>query len=277
MSSKKRKQSLIEDECLACLGYFAYSTGREKRASIVNAFAECTRLDEGTGTSEKRKAWWVAKFSNMQFAFKSLEGRRIHGQTLPVTNGKGLISTEGVQAAIRNGALMLFLQDFDTCIGCAVQALDSNLPADIHNAVFGGVSERGQDLYGAEISTQDSADALSGRKKEGAKKLRKHWYMERDSDLPKAAKAAFRKEHGELFCEICGLLPEPTYGHAIVEAHHRLPLSKYAERQKTHTEPSDFAILCPSCHRAVHKEPDCDMAVVAGRVVPLGVQFRHKI
>lgn len=274
MSKQKRKQTLIEDECLACLGYFAYATGRTTKKRLAKAFAACTRLDQESKGS--REGWWQFKFDNIHCAFKDLEGKRVHSREIPKTLRRGAKSSDGVQKAIKEGALRLFLNDFETCVECALAALDRPLPADDHEAVFGGVDSGAQAPYYRSATSQASSEAIDGRKPEGVRKLRKHWYMERDSDLPKAAKANFKKEHGELFCEICGLRPEPTYGHAIIDAHHRLPLSKYAERQKTHTEPSDFAILCPSCHRAVHKEPDCDMATVARKLPSDGIQFRSK-
>jgi hypothetical protein len=273
MSIRKRKQSLIEDECLACLGYFAYATRRTTRKRLTMAFARSTRLDQESKGS--REGWWQFKFDNIHCAFKELEGKRIHSREIPKTEKQGAKSSEGVQQAIKDGALRLFLNDFETCVECALAALDKSLPADDHEAIFGGVDSGAQAPYFRSAASQAASEAIDGRKPEGVRKLRQHWYMERDSDLPKAAKEAFKKDHGELFCEICGVRPEPTYGHAIIDAHHRLPLSKYAERMKTHTEPSDFAILCPSCHRAVHKQKDCDMDRVSERISSTGVKFRR--
>ena len=82
--------------------------------------------------------------------------------------------------------------------------------------------------------------------------------------------------HGELFCESCGLRPVPTYGHPLVDAHHRLPLSQYAAAGKMSTAPSDFAILCPSCHRAVHKHMDCDIKAVKAALPKGGVVFKAR-
>jgi hypothetical protein len=277
MKSKQRKPSQVEDECLACMGYFAFATGRIKEAELVRAFALCTRLDAPTEGAKKRQGWWSSKFDNIHCAFKSLEGEVVYERVIPKTRGKGRPSSAGVQLAIREGALRMFLQDFDKCVGLALKALDSSLTQYIQNAVFGvtsGVSSGSQAVYHLGAETQEVADSIEGRAAEGERKLRQHWYLERDSLLPKEAKAAFKAKHGELFCEICGLRPEPTYGHAIIDAHHRLPLSKYAEREKTHTAPEDFAILCPSCHRAVHKQKDCDMSAVVSRLPAEGVRFR---
>lgn len=274
MKTKERKRSLVEDECLACLGYYAYATGRTTRAELVKAFAACTRQDEPTKGS--RAGWWIFKFDNIHYAFKLMEGSVVRGIRLPVTKKGGAESGAGLQKALRDYAVRYFLQDLDKCMELAMGALDKPLPADLFEKVFGGVSSGNQSAYGAGDATQEEEQVMEGRKPEGQRLMRMHAYNERASDLPAKAKAAFKRDHGALFCEICGLLPEPTYGHVIVEAHHRLPLSKYAERQKTHTEPSDFAILCPSCHRAVHKELDCDMAAVARKLPSDGIQFRSK-
>lgn len=69
---KERDATLIEDECLACLAFFAYRTERTTRPELVKALALSTRLDEPTKGS--REGWWKFKFDNIHFAFKSLEG-----------------------------------------------------------------------------------------------------------------------------------------------------------------------------------------------------------
>jgi hypothetical protein len=91
---------------------------------------------------------------------------------------------------------------------------------------------------------------------EGARKLYTHYKRERDTSLGKAAKKAFRAKNGKLCCEACGFEPEPIFGFEIIEAHHRLPLSQSPEGRLT--TPEDFILLCPSCHRAIHKIADCD-------------------
>ncbi len=45
-------------------------------------------------------------------------------------------------------------------------------------------------------------------------------------------------------------MPEDDYrGLDLIEAHHRIPLSRGIRA----TMPEDFAMLCPCCHRAIHK------------------------
>ena len=274
MKPKQRKPSLVQDECLACLGYYAYATGRTSRAKLVKAFAASTRLDEPSKGS--REGWWKFKFDNIHYAFKLMEGSVIRGMRLPVTKKGGAESGPGLQKAIRDNALKFFLQDLDRCMEFARVALDKPLPANEHEAVFGGVDAGAQSFYGSCDVSQEEQQSTEGRAPEGERKLRQHWYYERASDLPTRAKEAFKRKHGELFCEICGLRPEPTYGYPIIDAHHRLPLSKYASQPKVESNPYDVAILCPSCHRAVHKQKDCDISAVVSRMPAEGLRFRAK-
>ena len=266
---KERSITLIEDECLACLAFFAYRTERTTRPELVNALALATRLDEHTKGS--REGWWKFKFDNIHFAFKSMEGGEVRGRSLAKTEKGGAPSGDGVQENIRNFALNYFLNDFGLCVELARRALDAPLPEALERAVFedtDGTPSRGY------LSPGD-IQALEEASPEGVRKLRQHWYLERDSSLPRKAKEAFMALHGELFCESCGLRPVPTYGHPLVDAHHRLPLSKYAAAGKMSTAPSDFAILCPSCHRAVHKHEDCDVDAVKNGLSGKGMIFRR--
>ena len=87
---------------------------------------------------------------------------------------------------------------------------------------------------------------------EGSKVLRSHLRTERDGNAVKLAKTLARKRsrNGKLTCEVCTCLPEDDYrGLDLIEAHHRIPLARGARE----TRPEDFSMLCPCCHRAVHK------------------------
>ena len=87
---------------------------------------------------------------------------------------------------------------------------------------------------------------------EGGKVLRTHLLTERDGNASKLAKelARNRSKNGKLTCEACASVPEDDYrGLDLIEAHHRIPL----DRGVRETKLEDFAMLCPCCHRAVHK------------------------
>jgi hypothetical protein len=87
---------------------------------------------------------------------------------------------------------------------------------------------------------------------EGGKVLRTHLLAERYGNVARLAKDLARKRsrNGKLTCEACARVPEDDYqGLDLIEAHHRIPLSRGVRE----TKPSDFALLCPNCHRAVHR------------------------
>ncbi|MCF6273747.1 MAG: DUF3578 domain-containing protein [Rhodobacteraceae bacterium] len=66
-----------------------------------------------------------------------------------------------------------------------------------------------------------------------------------------------------LKCESCGLDPELDYGyrgkpeHTPLDVHHAVPLRGLSEGEtRRYRIPDDFLILCPSCHRVIHKQDD---------------------
>lgn len=98
---------------------------------------------------------------------------------------------------------------------------------------------------------------------EGGKVLRSHLSTERDARAAKLAKELARKESktGMIACETCGSVPEKDYnGLDLIEAHHRRPLAEGVRKTKL----EDYAMLCPCCHRAIHKLINQGVEPVAG-------------
>jgi len=94
--------------------------------------------------------------------------------------------------------------------------------------------------------------------REGSKVLQTHLRTERDAKAAKLAKELARKRSktGDIVCETCGGIPRKEYaGLDLIEAHHRIPLARGVRE----TKPEDFAMLCPCCHRAVHKLINADV------------------
>lgn len=91
---------------------------------------------------------------------------------------------------------------------------------------------------------------------EGRPRLVAHLRRERAAGLAAAKKAAFRREHGRLLCERCGLDPIAKYGasgEACIEVHHRE--THLAAMSADHTTRlDDVECLCANCHRVVHAE-----------------------
>lgn len=91
---------------------------------------------------------------------------------------------------------------------------------------------------------------------EGKRQLKQHIVRERNPMLVQVAKKKFKQEHGgRLFCEICGFDFFSTYGDIgedYIEVHHKKPISKMKEGEKTNIE--DVAIVCSNCHRMIHRK-----------------------
>jgi HNH endonuclease len=274
LTDKERRD--VASECLACLAYFAIVSLRCRPVKIKNALANSTRIAE-TLTVKSRYNWWHSKLANIQYAFNfnALNGATLHGIPTFRKKGKGRSGLpkdqEGVrlskaQIQIHAFALQYFLADLDLCKALARTYLDrgSRLPDDVEEALFGFDSD------GVDSSSNQDADlilekASTGRNGfEGAKKLAEHYRRERDAGLALRAKAAFAAtHHNKLFCEACGCEPLKVYGVEVIEAHHKTPLSSYADSRETKIE--DLLMLCPSCHRAVHRIPDCSFDVLKAR------------
>ena len=132
-----------------------------------------------------------------------------------------------------------------------------------------GLTPSDADLKKTEID--EAAAELPEGGHEGRKLLVSHYRRERSKALSISAKRIARSKHPEklLVCEICSAVPEKTYKEDTIEAHHRTPLNKLAGSTKV--MPSDLAMICPNCHRAVHKVENCSMPEVTKRLKAAGV------
>lgn len=136
------------------------------------------------------------------------------------------------------------------------------------NLLFREITDR-KDLLALLTQFIDSPLPSSGRQggedapqdleyREGGKVLQTHLRTERDAKAAKLAKELARKRSktGDIVCETCGTVPKKEYaGLDLIEAHHRIPLARGVRE----TKPEDFAMLCPCCHRAVHKLINADV------------------
>ena len=89
---------------------------------------------------------------------------------------------------------------------------------------------------------------------EGDLKMRAHLVRERDPSLRIKKLKSITDEGKRPTCECCGFDAGTTFPGIesyIVEVHHRVPLSN--QSGKTVTKLNDLAVLCPTCHRAIHR------------------------
>jgi len=90
---------------------------------------------------------------------------------------------------------------------------------------------------------------------EGGMRFYQHMIRERQRGIKEAKRNQFIKEHGKLYCEACGLDTKKIYPDGyddLYEVHHRIPLSEVIGVVETRLD--DLAILCPTCHRAIHRK-----------------------
>ena len=80
---------------------------------------------------------------------------------------------------------------------------------------------------------------------EGTQKYVTHIMAERNTGVTKIL-----KETNEWICDICEKDFYTRYGAKYIEAHHKIPISTYSSNHKVAV--SDFSLLCPNCHKAVH-------------------------
>lgn len=101
-----------------------------------------------------------------------------------------------------------------------------------------------------EALDDDVPDALTQ-----AKVYRVHRSIERQPSHSKLVKKVLGTQ-----CMGCDLRMEAVYGPAaagMVDAHHLTPLSSLADGSVVTFDPrNDFAVLCPICHRLIHRMPD---------------------
>jgi hypothetical protein len=91
---------------------------------------------------------------------------------------------------------------------------------------------------------------------EGAEKYMWHRTRERDPEIIRLKKASVLKHDPLLRCEVCSISMEERYGlrgAGFCEVHHRRPLFLVDENDATSTQLGDLAILCPNCHRMIHR------------------------
>lgn len=101
---------------------------------------------------------------------------------------------------------------------------------------------------------EEEEDVLGAQ--EGRLLYRRHRTRERDRRLVKKKKEQVLKKTGRLACEVCDFEPAAVFGPGMADlfdVHHIRPLS---ESGSTRTTLADLALLCPTCHRAIHRRPE---------------------
>ncbi len=104
---------------------------------------------------------------------------------------------------------------------------------------------------------------------EGNPKLVTHLIRERKPKLRKDKLAAVKQETGSLACECCNFeaaIKFPGLESPIVEVHHRTMLS--SQPGAVEIKLGDLAVLCPTCHRAIHRTDGLTVEAFKSRFFP---------
>jgi 5-methylcytosine-specific restriction enzyme A len=120
----------------------------------------------------------------------------------------------------------------------------------VATAIRQNIHSEGVDLSGVGHQEADEEES-----QEGKVLTRLHRFRERDPKVAKRKKKAFLKEHGRVFCEVCGFNFEDGYGErgsGYIECHHIRPVSELKPGEKTKNK--HLALLCSNCHRMVHRK-----------------------
>jgi hypothetical protein len=116
------------------------------------------------------------------------------------------------------------------------------------------------------VSVEDVEMAV----REGGPRLLAHIALERrNRAIVERKKRDFRSKHGgRLFCECCGFDFVAVYGptsDGVCEVHHRRQLA--ASNADVLTSLRDLAVLCPNCHRIIHRfDPMISVEELAAKV-----------
>ena len=125
------------------------------------------------------------------------------------------------------------------------------------------------DLRDVSIVRDDEPDAETdkpeGDRTEGGRRLLSHYVIERNSAAADRAKELNRiANEGHYRCMVCLEKPELRYGVRVIDAHHIRPISEAEGEYQV--RPQDFLIVCPNCHRAIHRLKDFDGVVLSRKL-----------
>jgi 5-methylcytosine-specific restriction enzyme A len=111
-----------------------------------------------------------------------------------------------------------------------------------------------QSLVDSDMTMGEEEEVPAGCGIEDLRKFRQHKRLERNRKLADSAK----KYHG-YNCQACGFNFQAKYGmigNGFIEAHHLRSLSKLKGTVVELDPRTDFVVLCPNCHRMIHRADD---------------------
>jgi len=173
-------------------------------------------------------------FENKPLSFKVYRSDTGDGRHFRLSLDASLVG----RTSLSLGDIMLFDTDPQ---GRAILTIERNSGSRANSLTPGKSSQ---------LSNSKGTQALVFRT-EGEILRHEAWERTRCKSAAKIVKQLEMQRVGRLRCHGCGTEPLKAYGVEVIEAHHRVPLSELKESRIPN--PSDFDLLCPSCHRAIHR------------------------
>ncbi len=153
---------------------------------------------------------------------------------------------------------------------------NEDMVADLREAIdlYAHLKRSGGWVAEDTIVEEAEGDQIADQSLKQSKTYRQHRTIERDAGHSRQVKARQGTR-----CRACEFEMADIYGAAAVgmcDAHHLVPLRTLEDGAIVTFDPvRDFAVLCPSCHRAIHRMPDpSDLdalraVIKAGALAPL--------
>ena len=114
----------------------------------------------------------------------------------------------------------------------------------------------------------------------GGLQTAKRYHQHRTIERQKSHSERVKRLQGTR-CKGCDLEMADVYGEqaaGMVDAHHLVPLSSLSEGTEVSLDPlADFVVLCPNCHRAIHRLPDVGDVETLRALVGEGALRSHAI
>lgn len=249
--------------------YVVYLLSKGKKRLYLSIAQGCTKLQK---TAKMR----IARRELASRA--SVMRRRLEGRTTRLAHIEMNLNTNGWRAELYEAGCIV-AREYDALHLPADQEMiedfDEAMKLYKHLVSEGGWTTDGDILQEAEEA------GLADKSLKEAKRYKEHSTIERNPDHSRKVKTAQGTR-----CGACGFEMSEVYGATAKEmcdAHHLVPLSRLEDGKTVLLDPhKDFAVLCPSCHRAIHRQTnvanltELRTSLMAGKLGPLVKANRNR-
>lgn len=156
------------------------------------------------------------------------------------------------------------MRDYNRFIKSKCEKLLSKIPPELQNRKSVSIKnyikrsiledeEFLKKIYTDEVNIDEVLDNISVKEE---KRIANH--ISYEGRLNYSDKRKLKKVLGDTCCA-CGIKMSDIYGdigNGYIELHHKIPYSEMAENDTRILTQNDFCVLCPNCHKMVHKLDD---------------------